>query len=114
MEDPSPDDGPVLVTIEYHVDPARGRDFERSMGELRRIRRRDGAIRWGLWADPAMPGRFLESFVVVSWIEHMRQHERITKADRAVQAVAQAFHRGPKPPVVTHYIHARMGEADEA
>jgi len=112
VADPAPDDGPVLVTIEYRVDPGRGRAFERAMGDLRRVRRRDGAIRWGLWADPATPGRFLESFVVGSWIEHMRQHERVTKADRELQAVAQAFHLDPKPPVVTHYIHARMDEDD--
>lgn len=112
VADPAPDDGPVLVTIEYRVDPERGRAFERAMGDLRRVRRRDGAIRWGLWADPAAPGRFLESFVVGSWIEHMRQHERVTNADRELQAVAQAFHLGPKPLVVKHYIHARMDEDD--
>ncbi len=42
----------------------------------------------------------------------MRQHERVPKADRKLQALAQAFHLGPKPPVVKHYIHARMDEDD--
>jgi hypothetical protein len=78
------------------------------MTNLRRIRRRDGAIRWSLWSDPARPGRYLESFVVASWIEHLRQHERMTKADREMQAAATAFHVGPGAPVVTHYIHAVM------
>ncbi len=107
-EEPSPNDGPVLVTIEYRIDPANTRAFVRSMASLRRIRRRDGAIRWALWSDPAHPGSYLESFVVASWIEHMRQHERMTKADRELQAVATAFHLGPGAPLVMHRIHAVM------
>ena len=78
------------------------------MRELRSIRLRDGAIRWGLWDDVAQSGRFLESFVVESWLEHLRQHERITASDRAVQAIAHAFHRGSDPPVVRHFIHERI------
>jgi hypothetical protein len=80
------------------------------MRALGRIRLRDGAIRWGLWHDAARPGHYLESFVVESWLEHLRQHERITAADRAVQAVARAFHRGPGEPEVTHFLHERMPE----
>ena len=97
------------MTIEYRIDPDRRLVFG-PMRALRRIRRRDGAIRWGLWADPAKPGRLLESFVVASWMEHMRQHERMTKADRAAQDLARTFHLGAEPPIVTHYIHARMRE----
>ena len=100
--------GPVLVTVEYEIDPDDVRAFARAMRELGNIRLRDGALRWGLWADAAQPRRYLESFVVESWLEHLRQHERITAADRAVQAVAVAFHRGPGPPAVTHFIHEQI------
>ncbi len=110
VEEPHPEQGPVLVTVEYFVNPADARAFAAAMVPLRRIRRRDAAIRWALWEDPAQPGRFLESFVVVSWLEHLRQHERVTKADRDVQAVALAYHVGGEPPKVTHYIHARIEE----
>jgi MFS family permease len=103
-----PDRGPVLVTVEYQIDPADAEPFARSMRTLGRIRRRDGAIRWGLWADAARPGRYLESFVVESWLEHLRQHERITAADREVQAIALAFHRSGEPPAVTHFVHERI------
>jgi Transmembrane secretion effector len=75
---------------------------------LSAIRLRDGAIRWGLLEDIEQPGRVLESFVVESWLEHLRQHERITAADRVVQGVAQAFHRGAAPPRVRHFVHERM------
>ena len=100
-----PDDhGPVLVTVEYSIDPARGRDFSRAMRFMRRLRRRDGAIRWGLFEDAATPGRFIETFVVESWAEHLRQHERVTMADREMEIQAHAFHQGSEPPKVTHWI----------
>jgi len=102
------DRGPVLVTVEYEIDPRDAEAFARAMTALREIRLRDGALRWGLWADAARSGRHLESFVVESWLEHLRQHERVTEADRAVQAIAIAFHRSGSPPRVTHYVHERM------
>ncbi len=98
------DHGPVLVTVEYSIDPARGREFTRSMRLMRRLRRRDGAIRWGLYEDAATPGRFIETFVVESWAEHLRQHERVTMSDREMEVEAQAFHLGSEPPIVTHWI----------
>jgi MFS family permease len=105
-----PDRGPALVTVEYQIDPADAERFAHAMRALRSIRLRDGAIRWGLWDDLGQQGRFLESFVVESWLEHLRQHERITSADRAVQAIAHAFHRGSEPPKVRHFIHERIPE----
>jgi MFS family permease len=105
------DRGPALVTVEYQIDPADAEAFARAMRTLRQVRLRDGAIRWGLWDDVGQQGRFLESFVVESWLEHLRQHERITAADRAAQAIAHAFHRGSEPPKVRHFIHERIPEA---
>ena len=48
-------------------------------------RGRDGAYAWGLFEDTAEPGRFLETFLLESWLEHLRQHSRVTKADRLLQ-----------------------------
>jgi MFS family permease len=96
--------GPVLVTVEYFIDPAAARDFARAMQPMRMIRRRDGAIRWGLFEDAATPGRYIETFVVESWAEHLRQHERVTVSDREIEARAIAFHRGDGPPKGTHWI----------
>jgi quinol monooxygenase YgiN len=78
------DDGPVLVTVEYRADPARADAFLVVMEELERTRRRDGAIRWGVFQDTADPRRWLETFVVESWAEHLRQHERVTMSDRVL------------------------------
>ncbi|GGE52430.1 MFS transporter [Agaricicola taiwanensis] len=100
----APDAGPVMVTVEYRIDPARMADFQRAMKPMQRIRRRDGAIHWGLYEDAAAPGVVVESFVVESWLEHLRQHHRITKDDRAVQDAARAFHMGKDVPLVRHLI----------
>ena len=102
-----PDHGPVLVTVEYFIDPGRGAEFARAMEEVRRIRRRDGAVRWGLFEDAAIPGKYIETFVVDSWAEHLRQHERMTVADRDLAGKASEFHKGDEPPKVTHWIAAR-------
>ena len=104
--------GPVLVTVEYAIDPGQARAFARAMQALGEIRLRDGALRWGLWADTGERGRYLESFVVESWLEHLRQHERMTAADRAVRDVARTFHRGTTPPSITHYIHEEIPPED--
>jgi MFS family permease len=98
------DRGPVLVTVEYRIDPGNAEAFARAMRDVRRIRLRDGAFRWDLLVDPADPGRYVESFMVESWLEHLRQHERITMADREVERRARAYHVGPAPPVVSHFI----------
>ena len=101
-----PDHGPVLITVEYRIDPERGRDFARAMQAVRRIRRRDGAVRWGLFEESSTPGRYIETFVVESWAEHLRQHERFTVSDRDVEGRALAFHLDAEPPRVTHWIAA--------
>jgi MFS family permease len=102
--EPQPDRGPVLVTVEYQIDPARAVEFADAMKDLRRIARRDGAARWGLFADPAQPGRYLQTFLVESWAEHARQHARLTKEDLAAQRRAESFHVGDAPPAVTHLV----------
>jgi MFS family permease len=102
-----PEHGPVLVTVEYLIDPKRGAEFARAMEAVRRIRRRDGAIRWGLFEDAATPGRHIETFVVDSWAEHLRQHDRMTVSDREMEQTAWAFHLAADPPTVTHWIATR-------
>jgi MFS family permease len=73
--------GPVLVTVEYHVEPDRVADFLDTMRQFGRIRRRDGASRWGICRDLETTDRYVETFVVSSWPEHLRQHDRLTRAD---------------------------------
>jgi MFS family permease len=104
--EPRPEQGPVLVTMEYLIDPAQAGRFALAMRALSVIRRRDGAIRWGLFQDTANPGRFLETFIVETWLEHLRQHERMTVADRSVEDQAFSFHVGSERPRAQHLIYA--------
>jgi predicted MFS family arabinose efflux permease len=76
---------PILVTVEYDVAPERVPDFIETMREYGRIRRRDGASRWGICRDLEVPNRYLETFVVSSWAEHLRQHDRLTRADSQIE-----------------------------
>jgi predicted MFS family arabinose efflux permease len=96
-------DGPVLVTLEYFVTPGQTREFKAAMRGLEEIRRRDGALRWDLFSDAQIPGRYLETFLVGSWAEHLRQHDRFTQADRAIEDRVDALVQ--QTPRETHFLH---------
>src|SRR5262249_20935790 len=83
--EPGLDDGPVLVTVEYRVAQTEVHAFLGAMERYGRVRRRDGASRWGIFRDVEQPDRYIESFLVASWAEHLRQHERLTRADSAME-----------------------------
>ena len=110
---PAPVDGPVLVTVEWRIDPADVAAFTAAMEPIHRRRRRDGAVSWGLFQDIAEPGRMLESFTVASWAEHERQHGRSVAADVAAETPAKAFLRDGEP-VVTHLVAANRRGRDRS
>jgi hypothetical protein len=101
------DEGPVLVTLEYRVPDENADAFLVEARKLERIRRRDGAIRWNVYRDIEDRERWVETFVVESWLEHLRQHERGTADDRVLLDAVKAFHRGDSPPLVRHHIAGR-------
>ncbi len=104
------DRGPVMVTVEYHIDPADEREFLQTLYRLSRSRYGDGAHQWGLTQDAAEPHRWVEWFLLPSWAEHLRQHERATVADDDVHSAAQQFHRGPGKPLVRHLLAPHPGD----
>ena len=106
--DPESSEGPAVTLIEYRIDPNTAEEFLETMKEMRRIRQRDGAIRWNLLRDTADPERYIETFVTESWADHLRQHERVTAENREVEQRAQAFHLGPPPPKITHLIAEQL------
>jgi hypothetical protein len=97
----------VLVTVEYRVLAEHRDAFLIAIDALARERRRDGAYAWGIYEDTALPGRFLETFYVTSWLEHLRQHERVTNADRVLQEKLLRLLEDPNPKV-THLIAAEL------
>jgi MFS family permease len=94
--------GPVLVTVEYTVMPKRTTEFVDAMHGYGRIRRRDGAYRWAIFRDTEVADRYLEMFLVNSWAEHLRQHERQTQSDRALEGRIYGYLSGE--PMVRHLI----------
>jgi hypothetical protein len=100
-----PDQGPVLVTVEYRIDPVTRDAFLTALEGLGHQRRRDGAYSWGVFEDTAEHGRFLETFLLESWMEHLRQHHRVTNADRILQEAVNR-HQLDGAPKVTHFIPA--------
>jgi MFS family permease len=110
--EPAPDDGPVLVTLAYRVRAGDVEEFVTVISDLGRIRRRDGAREWSLYRDLEDHERWLETFVVDSWSEHLRQHERMTVADVAIERRVKSFHNGPGGPETHHLLAAAAAVGD--
>ena len=105
--EPDPRQGPVLVTVEYRVPHERREAFRAAMERVGRSRRRSGAERWGLWQDGADLERFVETYVVPTWEEHMRQtQERFTRSDQHYVDEARALVREGTAPEVSHLFFA--------
>jgi MFS family permease len=101
MFSPDPADGPVLVTLTYEVPEDNAVAFTDAMRRVGRARRRTGALRWELFRDGNDVTRFVESYLVGTWAEHLRQHEnRLTGADRRFEEQANGYALGE--PQVSH------------
>jgi predicted MFS family arabinose efflux permease len=84
-EDIDNDRGPVLVKIEYRIDPKDRAAFLRALDELGFERRRDGAFAWGIFEDAGEFGRYEETYLIETWLELMHLRERVTNADRVLE-----------------------------
>lgn len=96
--------GPVLVTVEYRPRADQRADLLAALRDARFSRRRTGAIAWRIWQDAADPDRIVEQFVVASWEEHLRQHERVTRRDADRLDKIRAMTDPDRPPVTTHWL----------
>lgn len=108
--DADADRGPVLITVEYFIAPEKRDAFLAAVTELGRQRRSDGAYSWDVFEDAAESGRFLETFMVASWLEHLRQHQRVTNTDKVVQDAIREYGAAAEPKV-THFIAASFRQA---
>jgi quinol monooxygenase YgiN len=114
VNEPKPEDGPVMVSVEYTIDPHRGNEFAEALKRLGVQRKRDGAFQWHVFSDLSKPERFVETFMIENWGEHVRQHERVMNADRLAEDGVNDFHCGEKPPIVRHFISAFAIPQEEA
>jgi predicted MFS family arabinose efflux permease len=107
--EPAPQDGPVLVQVDYEVSAENAGAFVRAMAQVEHSRRRTGATTWGLYQDAARPERFIETFTLSSWSEHLAQHHaRYTGVDREFEVTSRALLLSP--PQVTHALMRRFAD----
>lgn len=112
QSEPSSNDGPVLIQVEYRVDAERRADFLRAIGEVENVRRRNGASDWRVFRDLGEDGVFVERFIIGSWAEYVRLRTRATQADRTAVEAVRAIQRPDTPIRVSRLIG--VGTSDEA
>lgn len=104
-------EGPVMVEIKYRIDTSDTDEFLFFMRtEQRRMRKRNGAISWGLYQDTDDERCFAEVYVDESWTQHLRARRRLTKNDMDIIRKARSFHRGSKPPEISRKISRRPSQ----
>ena len=107
--DIEPRSGPVVVSVEYRIREADVLEFLAAMGERKRIRRRDGARRWSLLRDLAEPDLWIERFHSPTWLEYVRQSQRVTHDDAETWDRLNRLHQGPGRPQVRRLIERDTG-----
>ncbi len=105
--DAEPTDGPVRISIEYRIRKENYAEFTHAIHQLRGVRLRDGAMRWGIYRDAIDPEHLNETFIMESWLDFLRSRERITAADEVIRARVRALHQDDDPPKTTYQIYAR-------
>ncbi len=104
LDEQSPDRGPVMVTIEYQIAPENWPAFQQAMNDVRRMRRRNGAFSWGLVQDTENMQCWLEVFFDESWLEHLRHHNRVTRAEQRIEANVRRLQVGGVPVNIRHLL----------
>ena len=96
--------GPVMVQVAYQVDEKHRTEFVALMRDLAKARRRNGGYDWNLMQDASDAELFAETWFEASWIDHLRHHERVTGAEKELQARIRKLNKGRKGPVVRHFL----------
>jgi MFS family permease len=85
--------GPVVVEVEYDVDPDQAREFYGVMMRLQRARNRIGAFDWSISRDIADPAIWVERYHCPTWGDYLRMRDRYTQAEFELQEHADSFNR---------------------
>ena len=99
--------GPVRISVHYRIPVENYAEFTRVIHQLRGVRLRDGALRWGIYRDALRPDHLNETFIMESWLDFLRARERITASDEVIRNKIRALHQGPDAPRVSYQIYAR-------
>ncbi len=106
--------GPVVVTIEYRIAEPDVVAFLAAMADRKRIRRRNGAMRWSLLRDLADPEIWIERYQSPTWTEYLRHNQRFTRDEAAIGERIRTLHRGPEAPAVRRMIERQTGRLPDA
>ncbi len=115
IEDPevrlalTPRSGPVVVEIEYRIEPAKARAFYGVMQQVQLNRQRNGAYGWSIARDVADPELWTERYHCPTWHDYLRQRSRPTEAERALQRTATDMHTGPEPVRIRRMLERPFG-----
>jgi MFS family permease len=110
---PRPDDGPVLVQIEYRIPPENRRAFAAAIHAVEPVRRRNGADDWRAFRDLSEPDRFVERYIITSWAEYERLRSRMTVAEREFQDKVVELQDGKTPIRISRFIGLNPYDAGE-
>ncbi len=113
-DEPSPDDGPVLIQLDYRIDPAQRTEFLRAIHAVEPARRRNGAVSWRVFRDLEEEGRYVERFIIASWAEYVRLRNRMTAADRRLLDEVDRYQRPGTPLRVSRFIGLDKDEVPRA
>jgi MFS family permease len=111
--EPQPDDGPVLIQLEYRIEPKNRQAFLRTINHVEATRRRNGATSWRVFRDLGDETRFVERYIIPSWAEYVRLRSRMTMADRTLQDRVQQFQREGVPVQVSRLIGVNALQNDQ-
>ena len=101
--------GPVVISLDYVVDPANAREFYDAMRGLRRSRQRNGAFGWSLSRDIANPSIWTERYQFPAWADYLQMRDRHTAADLEAQAAVDAYVVPGSPRVVRRKLERPFG-----
>ena len=104
---PDHDDGPVTVTIKYVIARQDRQEFYALMQEIQATMRRNGAFDCRLDESLDHPGIFRLEFQVSTWVEHLRQTNRMTVDERRVFNTAWELHAAESNPIVHYYLSSQ-------
>jgi hypothetical protein len=101
--------GPIMVEIEYRIDPKKARLFYAVMQHVQLSRQRNGAYGWSFARDIADPELWTERFHCPTWHDYLRQRNRTTESERALHLRALEFHMGPEPVRIRRMLERPIG-----
>lgn len=101
--------GPLVVEIEYRVAQENARAFHNLMQDVQLFRQRNGAYGWSIARDIADPKLWTERYHCPTWLDYLRQRNRATQLERALDRQASTFHIGPEPVRVRRMLERPFG-----